>query len=85
MDGGYSMGKKILIIDDNHDIVIKLKRFLDGKGYEVFAAEDWSKGFEGAYRKKPNLIILDTQFADEWGSRFFWLCLRKPKSLKKHR
>jgi len=65
------MGKKILIIDDNHDTASKLKRFLDGNGYEAFAAEDWSEGFEAAYRKKPDLIILDTQFADEWGSRFF--------------
>ena len=65
------MGKKILIIDDNHDIAVKLQRFLDSNGYVTYVAEDWSEGFEAAYRKKPDLIILDTQFADEWGSRFF--------------
>ena len=65
------MGKRILIIDDNQDIASKLKQFLDGNGYEAFVAEDWAEGFEAAYRKKPDLIILDTQFADDWGSRFF--------------
>ena len=65
------MKNKILIIDDNHDIADKLKRFLGENGYEAFVTADWAEGFETVYRNKPDLIILDMQFADEWGSRFF--------------
>jgi len=69
--GGYVLGKKILIIDDEQKTADKLKRLLVVNGYEVFWADDWAEGFEAVYRKKPDLIILDTRFPDGWGSRFF--------------
>ncbi len=35
------------------------------------SASDGVEGFEAVHKEKPNLIILDLQLADEWGSRFF--------------
>ena len=51
--------KKILLVDDEEDIVTTLKFKLEAEGYEVSTA---SEGFEGLKRAKsesPDLIILD--------------------------
>jgi two-component system alkaline phosphatase synthesis response regulator PhoP len=50
---------KILIIEDDRDIVDLLKFNLEGEGYELFAAFDGSAGVAAAGRYLPDLIILD--------------------------
>jgi DNA-binding response OmpR family regulator len=50
---------KILIVDDDHDI-LKLLRFkLSQEGYKVIVAVDAYIGIQTANREKPDLIILD--------------------------
>lgn len=49
---------KILIIDDEKDLVTLLKDSLERKGHTVLAAYDGMKGAEMA-KKQPELIILD--------------------------
>ncbi|QXM05469.1 response regulator transcription factor [Crassaminicella indica] len=49
---------KILIIDDEEDIVELLKDSLESKGHIVLTARDGIKGVEMA-KKQPELIILD--------------------------
>lgn len=53
------MAKRILIVDDEPDIVEVLKQRLTGAGFEVIIAEDGYMGLETARREKPDLIILD--------------------------
>lgn len=53
------MAKRILIVDDEPDIVEVLKQRLIGAGFEVIIAEDGYMGLETARREKPDLIILD--------------------------
>ncbi len=53
------MAKRVLIVDDEPDIVEVLKQRLLGAGYEVMVAEDGFKGLEMARNEKPDLIILD--------------------------
>jgi len=50
---------KILIIDDDPDIVETLKIFLKDNGYEVISASSGEKGLNMAKKEQPNLIILD--------------------------
>jgi CheY-like chemotaxis protein len=50
---------KILIIDDNPDIIETLELFLKDVGYEVISASNGDKGLNLAIQEKPNLIILD--------------------------
>jgi two-component system, OmpR family, lantibiotic biosynthesis response regulator NisR/SpaR len=50
--------KTILIIDDEKDMVRLLQDTLEGKGYNVFTADDGDTGILLA-RKQPDLIILD--------------------------
>jgi DNA-binding response OmpR family regulator len=51
--------KKILIVDDERDIVKALKIRLQHNGYNVVVAFDGAQGIFMAHKEKPNLIILD--------------------------
>jgi len=51
--------KKILIVDDERDIVKVLVIRLQSSGYEVISAFDGAQGVFMAHKEKPDLIILD--------------------------
>ncbi|MCX8118697.1 MAG: response regulator transcription factor [Desulfobacterota bacterium] len=51
--------KKILIIDDERDIVKALTLRLQSKGYRTVVAYDGAQGLFMAHKEKPHLIILD--------------------------
>lgn len=51
--------KKILVIDDEPNIVRIVQARLEASGYEVMAAFDGNQGLTHAYKEKPDLIILD--------------------------
>ncbi|MBN1422210.1 MAG: response regulator [Planctomycetes bacterium] len=57
------MAKKVLIIDDDPDIVDAQKIILEAHGYEVVTASDGKKGIETAKAETPSLIILDVMMA----------------------
>ncbi len=51
--------KKILIIDDEQDIVETVAFMLKGKGFETVCAYDGEEGLKLAKEVNPDLIILD--------------------------
>lgn len=51
--------KKILIVDDEQDIVETLKFMLEAQGYECFCAYDGETGLSMAKDIIPDLMILD--------------------------
>ena len=51
--------KRILVIDDNPQLVDLLKIRLEYSGFEVLAAFDGKEGLEKARSNNPDLIILD--------------------------
>lgn len=51
--------KKILVVDDERDIVKALMIRLQGAGYDVVTAFDGAQGVFMAHKEKPDLIILD--------------------------
>ncbi len=51
--------KKILIVDDEADILEILKFVLESQGYECITASDGEEGLNLAREVKPDLIILD--------------------------
>lgn len=53
------MAKKILIVDDEPDMVEMLKARLGKKGYNVIGAIDGEEGLKKAASEKPDLILLD--------------------------
>ncbi len=50
---------KILVVDDEPDILDILRYTLEKEGYKVFTAGDGKEGIKVAEKEKPNLIILD--------------------------
>lgn len=51
--------KKILIVDDEPNIVMTLDYALQKKGYKVFIARDGEEAVEIAKKEVPNLILMD--------------------------
>ena len=51
--------KRILIVDDEKDLVDMLKLRLEAAGYEILEAYDGQEGLEKAKDEKPDLILLD--------------------------
>ena len=53
------MAKKVLVVDDESNIVDILRFNLQREGYEVLAAYDGQEGLEKARNEGPDLILLD--------------------------
>lgn len=53
------MGKKILIVDDEPQIVRVLRGYLESSGFQVMAAYDGSEALAVFRHERPDLIILD--------------------------
>lgn len=51
--------KKILIVDDERDIVKALSIRLQSRGYQTVVAFDGAQGLFMAHKERPHLIILD--------------------------
>lgn len=51
--------KKVLIVDDEIDIVEILKSKLQEQGYDVICAFDGEEALEKVRQEKPDLVILD--------------------------
>ena len=51
--------KKILIIDDDQEIVESVQLALEAKGYRVFSGSDGNQGLVLTERESPDLVILD--------------------------
>ncbi len=51
--------KRILIVDDNQDILLVVSRRLQSWGYEAFTAENGEEGLRIAQEQRPDLILLD--------------------------
>jgi len=53
------MQGKILIVDDDPDILDALAMILESQGYQVFTARDGIEGLANLKAEKPDLMILD--------------------------
>ena len=51
--------RRVLIVDDDHEIVESLRFALESKGYEVLIARDGNQGLAMAEREDPDLVVLD--------------------------
>lgn len=65
------MPKKIMVVDDDPDIVDYLVNVFEDHGYETCRASDGISAFEVAQAEKPDLITLDIEMPHEWGPRFY--------------
>ena len=53
------MQGKILVVDDDPDILDALAMILESQGYQVYTARDGIEGLANLKAEKPDLMILD--------------------------
>jgi DNA-binding response OmpR family regulator len=58
-DSGAKAGKRILLVDDDAEIVESLRLALESNGYNVLIARDGNQGLALSERENPDLVILD--------------------------
>ncbi len=58
---------KILIIDDNAEIISVIQKFLEIEGYRVNTARDANDGYSAYFNFKPDLVITDIQMPGKNG------------------
>ena len=51
--------KRILLVDDDYEIVEAMRAALEAKGHSVMVARDGNQGLAMAEREDPDLMILD--------------------------
>lgn len=54
-----SQGQRILLIEDNDDVIDVLRIAFEREGWEVHAARQGAQGLQMALEEKPHLILLD--------------------------
>jgi two-component system response regulator VicR len=59
------MKKKILIIDDDQDILETTGSLLESEGYAIHSAETVERGIEMIGEVQPDLILLDIMFPEK--------------------
>ena len=63
--------KKILVLDDEPNVVAYLETLLQDNGYDTVSAGNGREGMEKARSEKPDLITLDISMPEESGIRFY--------------
>jgi DNA-binding response OmpR family regulator len=61
------MSKKILVADDEPNIVISLEYLLKREGYAVLVARDGQEALDAIARERPDLVLLDVMMPRKTG------------------
>lgn len=70
---GMADSAKILVVDDDPDIVESIRLVLESAGYQVESASTIEEGFEKVESWRPDLILLDIMMPDGTeGFHFVW-------------
>lgn len=63
--------KKILIVDDEPDIVSYLEMILQDNGFETDTAVNGKEALEKVRKSRPDLVTLDISMPEASGTRFY--------------
>jgi len=70
--------KRILLVDDDHEIIESMRVVLEAKGFDIIVARDGNQGLAMAERETPDLVILDMMMPKRSG----FLVLEKLRKTK---
>ncbi len=70
--------EKVLIIDDDDDLVLAMRLPLEAAGYQVFRAATGDDGLRSALQVHPDLILLDVMMDTTTAGIQVSLALRNP-------
>lgn len=79
------MGKSILLVDDDLDLVHSLEAVLSKHNYEVVKAASAHEGLRTALGKRPDLIILDVSMETDTAGFEFLNLLRSKRDSSRYR
>ncbi len=66
-----ALKKRILVVDDEPDVVTYLVTLLEDNGYETDSAADGNQAIERVRQRKPDLIALDISMPEKSGIKFY--------------
>lgn len=52
-------GRKVLLVDDDIEILESMRTVLESRGYEILVARDGNQGLAMAESEEPDLVVLD--------------------------
>ena len=61
------MSQKILIVDDEPNILVSLEYLMKREGYEVHLARDGQEALDVVRRERPRLVLLDVMMPRKTG------------------
>ena len=64
-------GKKVLIADDEADVLVFVQAALEEDGHEILTATDGEAALKKARTERPDLVILDVQMPKKDGFQVF--------------
>jgi CheY-like chemotaxis protein len=70
--------KKIMVIDDESDVVAFLTTLLEDHGYETCPASDGEEGWEKIQKEHPDLICLDILMPKKTGVKLYGQIRKDP-------
>jgi DNA-binding response OmpR family regulator len=73
-------GKRILLVDDDHEIVESMRTVLESRGYQILVARDGNQGLVLAEGEEPDLVVLDMMMPKRSG----FLVLEKLRRTRPH-
>jgi CheY-like chemotaxis protein len=66
-----AMAKKVLIVEDEPDMITYLSALLEDNGYQAISAVDGEDGLQKAKTEKPDLVSLDLLMPNKTGIGMF--------------
>lgn len=61
------MAQRILVVDDDRQIVRLIRSYLEQAGFQVFSAFDGEEALHAIRRERPDLVVLDLMLPDRDG------------------
>ncbi len=73
---------KIIVVDDNHDLLFTMETFLKRNGFDVLTADDGQKGLELIKEAHPDLVLLDIMMETTYSGLDVCKAIRSDAGLK---
>ena len=62
---------KVLIVEDEPDVVTFLSTWLEDQGHETCSATDGQQGMQAVLRERPDLVLLDLNMPNQTGLQLY--------------
>ena len=72
--------RRVLIVDDEPNIVLSLEFLLRQQGYEVSVARDGEEALAAAEEQRPDLVVLDVMLPGLDGFEVCWGLRERPEN-----